>query len=89
MVIRKIEDRDALQLLYTDDINSLSFFEQPILRLLPLPIPFHMQQVQDRYGGSRPVFLLICIDTGLIITLWLENQNSYPFISHTLLIRNP
>jgi hypothetical protein len=28
--IRRIEDRDALQLLYTDGINSISLFEQPL-----------------------------------------------------------
>jgi hypothetical protein len=28
--IRRIEDRDALQLLYTDGINSVSLFEQPL-----------------------------------------------------------
>ncbi|NIN00943.1 MAG: hypothetical protein GTO24_23515 [candidate division Zixibacteria bacterium] len=28
--IRRIEDRDALHLLYTDGINTLSLFEQPL-----------------------------------------------------------
>ena len=36
----------------------------------------------DRFLGARPVFVLICIDAGLIITSWLEDQNAYQFTVH-------
>ncbi len=85
-----LQSKNDLTVLYKkqghhDDAEQL-LFEIIGGRRLKLGGTPHTQQVQDRHVGTGPVFLLICIDMGLIITLWLKNQNSYQFISHTLLI---
>ena len=70
--IRTIEDRDAMQLLYTDGINSVSLFEQPL---------------DGQRGLSRQDFREYAIyrDTGQTagtILAWRDDTLSYVLIGN-------
>jgi hypothetical protein len=71
--IRRIEDRDALQLLYTDGINSVSLFEQPLDGQRGLsPKDFREYAVypnKEQAGGT--------------ILAWRDNARSYVLIGNT------
>jgi len=71
--IRKIEGRDALQLLYTDGINSLSLFEQPL---------------DGQYRLSRQDFREYAVyrnkgQNGRTILTWKDDSLSYVLIGNT------
>ena len=71
--IRKIEGRDALQLLYTDGINSLSLFEQPL---------------DGQYRLSRQDFREYAVyrnkeQNGGTILTWKDDSLSYVLIGNT------
>ena len=71
--IRKIEGRDALQLLYTDGINSLSLFEQPLDGQRRLePRDFREYAVYRNKG-----------QTGGTILTWKDDSLSYVLIGNT------
>jgi len=71
--IRRIEGRDALQLLYTDGINSVSLFEQPLDGQRGLePKDFREYAVyrnKEQAGGT--------------ILAWRDNARSYVLIGNT------
>jgi len=71
--IRKIEGRDALQMLYTDGISSLSLFEQPL---------------DGQYRLSRQDFREYAVyrnkgQTGGTILAWKDDSLSYVLIGNT------
>jgi len=71
--IRKIEGRDALQLLYTDGIDSMSLFEQPL---------------DGQRGLSRQDFREYAVyrnkeQTGGTILTWKDDSLSYVLIGNT------
>ena len=71
--IRKIGDRDALQLIYTDGINPLSLFEQPL---------------DGKYRLSRQDFREYAVyrnkgQTGGTILTWRNDSLSYVLIGNT------
>ena len=71
--IRRIEGRDALQLLYTDGINSVSLFEQSL---------------DDRRGLSRQDFREYAVyrnreQAGGTILAWRDDARSYVLIGNT------
>jgi hypothetical protein len=71
--IRRIKGRDALQLLYTDGINSVSLFEQPLDGQLGLePKDFREYAV---YRNKE--------QTGGTILAWRDNARSYVLIGNT------
>ena len=71
--IRRIEGRDALQLLYTDGINSLSLFEQPLDGQRKLePRDFREYAVYRNKG-----------QTGGTILTWRDDFLSYVLIGNT------
>ena len=71
--IRRIEGRDALQLLYTNGINSLSLFEQPLDGQRKLePRDFREYAVYRSEG-----------QTGGTILTWRDNSLSYVLIGNT------
>jgi hypothetical protein len=71
--IRRIEDSDALQLLYTDGINSLSLFEQPLDGRRKLePKDFREYAVYRNKG-----------QTGGTILTWRDDSLSYVLIGNT------
>jgi len=71
--IRRIDDRDALQLLYTDGINSLSLFEQPLDGQRKLePRDFREYAVYRNRG-----------QTGGTILTWRDDSLSYVLIGNT------
>jgi len=71
--IRKIEDRDALQLLYTDGINSVSLFEQPLDGRRGLePKDFREYAVYRNKGQA-----------GGTILAWRDDTLSYVLIGNT------
>jgi len=71
--IRKIEDRDALQLLYTDGMNSLSLFEQSLDGQRRLePKDFREYAVYRNKGQAG----------GTILT-WKDDSISYVLIGNT------
>ena len=71
--IRKIEGRDALQLMYTDGINSLSLFEQPLDGQRRLePRDFREYAVYRNKG-----------QTGGTILTWKDDSLSYVLIGNT------
>ncbi|MHC4439147.1 MAG: hypothetical protein ACYS3S_17465 [Planctomycetota bacterium] len=71
--IRRIEDRDALQLLYTDGINSLSLFEQPLdgqRKLEPRDFrEYAVYRDKEQTGGT--------------ILTWRDDSLSYVLIGNT------
>jgi hypothetical protein len=71
--IRRIEGRDALQLLYTDGINSLSLFEQPLdgrRRLEPKDFrEYAVYRNKEQAGGT--------------ILAWKDDSLSYVLIGNT------
>jgi hypothetical protein len=71
--IRRIEGRDALQLLYTDGINSLSLFEQPLdgqRRLEPRDFrEYAVYRNKEQTGGT--------------ILIWRDDSLSYVLIGNT------
>jgi len=70
--IRRIDDRDALQLLYTDGINSLSLFEQPLDGRRKLePRDFREYAVYRNRGQAG----------GTILT-WRDDSLSYVLIGN-------
>ena len=70
--IRKIEGRDALQLLYTDGINSVSLFEQPLEGHSKLePKDFREYAVYQNKGQA-----------GGTILAWRNNALSYVLIGN-------
>ncbi|MFC1763446.1 hypothetical protein ACFL6U_15375 [Planctomycetota bacterium] len=70
--IRRIEGRDALQLLYTDGINSVSLFEQPLDGQRGLePQDFREYAV---YRNTR--------QTGGTILAWKDDELSYVLIGN-------
>jgi len=71
--IRRIDGRDALQLLYTDGINSLSLFEQPLDGQRKLePKDFREYAVYRNKG-----------QTGGTILAWKDDSLSYVLIGNT------
>ena len=71
--IRKIEGRDALQMLYTDGISSLSLFEQPLGGRRKLePNDFREYAVYRNKG-----------QTGGTILTWKDDSLSYVLIGNT------
>jgi hypothetical protein len=71
--IRRIEDRDAMQLLYTDGINSVSLFEQPL---------------NGQRGLSRQDFREYAVyrnteQAGGTILAWRDDARSYVLIGNT------
>ncbi len=71
--IRRIEGRDALQLLYTDGINSVSLFEQPL---------------DGQHGLSRQDFREYAVyrdkeQAGGTILAWRDDVRSYVLIGNT------
>jgi hypothetical protein len=71
--IRKIEDRDALQLLYKDGINSVSLFEQPLNGQRALePKDFREYAV---YRNTE--------QAGVTILAWRNSALSYVLIGNT------
>jgi len=71
--IRRIDGRDTLQLLYTDGINSLSLFEQPLDGQRRLkPKDFREYAVYRNKG-----------QTGGIILTWRDGSLSYVLIGNT------
>jgi len=71
--IIRIEDRDALQLLYTDGINSVSLFEQPLDGQRKLePRDFREYAVYRNKG-----------QTGGTILAWRDDVRSYVLIGNT------
>jgi len=71
--IRRIDGRDALQLLYTDGINSVSLFEQSL---------------DDRRGLSRQDFREYAVyrqkeQAGGTILAWRDDELSYVLIGNT------
>lgn len=71
--IRRIEGRDALQLLYTDGINSISLFEQPLDGQRGLvPKDFREYAVYQNKG-----------QTGGTILAWRDDELSYVLIGNT------
>jgi len=71
--IRRIEGRDALQLLYTDGINSVSLFEQPL---------------NGQRGLSRQDFREYAVyrnteQAGGTILAWRDDARSYVLIGNT------
>ena len=71
--IRRIEGRDALQLLYTDGINSVSLFEQPL---------------DGQRGLSRQDFREYAVyrnteQAGGTILAWRDDGRSYVLIGNT------
>jgi len=71
--IRRIEGRDAMQLLYTDGINSLSLFEQPLdgqRRLEPRDFrEYAVYRNKEQSGGT--------------ILTWKDDSLSYVLIGNT------
>jgi hypothetical protein len=71
--IRRIEDRDAMQLLYTNGIDSISLFEQPLdgqRRLGPQDFrEYAVFQNKGQGGGT--------------ILAWRDNELSYVLIGNT------
>jgi len=71
--IRKIEGRDALQLLYTDGIHSVSLFEQPLEGQSGLePQDFRAYAVYQNKGQA-----------GKTILTWKDEALSYVLIGNT------
>jgi hypothetical protein len=70
--IRRIEDRDALHLLYTDGMNTVSLFEQPLdgqRGLVPQDFrEYAVYRNKGRVGG--------------IILAWRDNVLSYVLIGN-------
>jgi hypothetical protein len=73
--IRRIEDRDALQLLYTDGINSLSLFEQPLDGQRKLELRDFREYAVYRNKGQ----------TGGTILTWRDDSLSYVLIGNARL----
>ena len=71
--IRTIEDRDALQLLYTDGTNSLSLFEQPLDGRRGLESKDFREYAVYRNEGQ----------VGGIILAWRDDVLSYVLIGNT------
>jgi hypothetical protein len=71
--IRRIEDRDALQLLYTDGINSVSLFEQPLDGQRGLEARDFREYAVYRNTEK----------TGGIILAWRDDELSYVLIGNT------
>ena len=70
--IKRIEDRDTLHLIYTDSINTLSLFEQPLDGQRGLsPQDFREYAVYQNEG-----------QTGGIILTWRDNALSYILIGN-------
>ena len=71
--IRRIEDSDAFQLLYTDGINSVSLFEQPLdgyYRLEPKDFREYAVYRNDEQAGGT-------------ILAWRDGTRSYVLIGNT------
>ncbi len=71
--IRRIEDRDALQLLYTDGINSVSLFEQPLDGQRGLEAKDFREYAVYRNTEQ----------TGGTILAWRDDELSYVLIGNT------
>ncbi len=71
--IRRIEDRDALQLLYTNGINSVSLFEQPLDGRRGLESKDYREYAVYRKEGQ----------VGGIILAWRDDVLSYVLIGNT------
>ena len=71
--IRRIEGRDALQLLYTDGINSVSLFEQPL----------DGQRELSRQDFREYAVYRNTEQAGGIILAWRDNVRSYVLIGNT------
>jgi len=71
--IRKIEGRDALQMLYTDGISSLSLFEQPLDGQYRLSRQDLREYAVYRNKGQ----------TGGTILTWKDDSLSYVLIGNT------
>jgi hypothetical protein len=71
--IRTIEDRDALQLLYTNGINSVSLFEQPL----------DGQRGLSRQDFREYAVYLNAEQGGGIILAWRDDVLSYVLIGNT------
>jgi hypothetical protein len=70
--IRRIENRDSLQLLYTDGINSVSLFEQPLDRELGLSPQDFREYAAYRNKGQ----------TGGTILAWRDDALSYVLLGN-------
>jgi len=71
--IRRIEGRDALQLLYTDGINSVSLFEQPL----------DGQRWLSRQDFREYAVYRDKEQTGGTILAWRDDALSYVMIGNT------
>jgi hypothetical protein len=70
--IRRIDGRDALHLLYTDGINTLSLFEQPLDGRRGLEAQDFREYAVYRSEGQ----------TGGAILAWTDNALSYVLIGN-------
>ncbi|MBN1975336.1 MAG: hypothetical protein JW787_16985 [Sedimentisphaerales bacterium] len=70
--IRRIEDSDAFQLLYTDGINSISLFEQPLDGYYRLEPKDFREYAVFQYSGQG----------GGTILAWRDNALSYVLIGN-------